>query len=138
MAHRDHVLVADEDQDLAELEHIRLEVARGLQDDEQLVVVVDLELGALVPLHGVFDRELVQPELAAHRVELVLGRLVETDPDEGPGRPARLEGLIQRNVVFSLAVPVDGQVDDRHVCAGFSRSRRAYSTAWSAVFTSPA
>jgi hypothetical protein len=138
VAHRHDVLVADEDQDFAELEHVRLEVTRRLQDDEELVVVVDLDLWPLVALQGVLDRELVQFEFATHGVELLLGRLVQPDPHERPRRPARLERLAERDVVLTLAVAIDGQIDDRHVYREFSRSRRAYSTAWSALVTSPA
>ena len=56
--------------------------------------LVALELGPLVGLDGVLDGERVQPEDVGDLGDLVLGRLVQADPDEvaglaGPGRGAR-------------------------------------------------
>ncbi|HEY3766513.1 MAG TPA: hypothetical protein VGL44_15235, partial [Gaiellales bacterium] len=68
---------------LAELHvRLRLEVAGRLQDDEQRLVV-DLELRPLVGRDRVLDGEVVQRELLPDGLELLAGRLVQPDPDEG-------------------------------------------------------
>ena len=91
---------------------VRLDVARGLEDDEQRVAV-HVELRALVRLDRVLDRQLVQVELAPHRVELVLGRLVEADPDERVLLAARLMRVQDRKLARpAKPVLVDRAVDD--------------------------
>ena len=60
VADGDHVVDADEDHHLAELEHlVVVDVAQRLQHDEQRVVV-PLELRALMGVHGVLDGQRVQ------------------------------------------------------------------------------
>ena len=49
--------------------------------DEQRLAV-DLDLGQLVRVQRILDGELVQPELGLQRAQVLLGRLVEADPDE--------------------------------------------------------
>ena len=58
-------------------------------------VVVDLELRPLVGVDRVLDRELVEVELAAHAVELLLGRLVQPEPHERAVALAGLERIRQ-------------------------------------------
>ena len=113
VAHGDDELRADEDRDLAEHDRLRLvHVAGRPQDDEERVPVA-LELRALMRLDGVLDRELVQVELARHRRELLLARLVEAQPGDCV---AGLAGGVQLGEVVGLrrttAVAVDGAVDD--------------------------
>jgi len=76
VAHRDDEVVAEEDQDLAELDHLGgIDVAGRLQHHEDRVVV-DIELRSLVRRDGVLYSQLVQLELPLDRLELLLGRLV--------------------------------------------------------------
>ena len=78
----DEEVVAREEHHLADVDDLLVvAVHDGLEDEEQGVAVL-LELGTLVRLDRVLDRKLVQVELAAHGVELLLGRLDEADPDE--------------------------------------------------------
>jgi hypothetical protein len=67
-------------------------------------------------LDGVLDRQLVQPELACDRRELLLARFVEAQPCD---RVAGLAGGVQFGEVVRLrrpvSVPVDGAIDD-HAC----------------------
>ena len=87
-------------------------VARRLQHDEE-VAVVQLELGPLVGADGVLDGQLVQAELLAHGLELLVGRLVEPDPHEAVRLAGRLEGQLERQLaVAPLAVRVHGAVHD--------------------------
>ena len=59
----DHEAFIDEEQDLAQLDDLdRIDVAGGLEHDEE-GVVVDVELGPLVGVDGVLDRQLVEIEL---------------------------------------------------------------------------
>jgi hypothetical protein len=72
----DHEVVAQEDEHLAQLDHLhRVDVARRLQHHEDHLVV-DLELRALVRMDRVLHGERMKAELAPQRVELLLGRLV--------------------------------------------------------------
>ena len=89
VADGDDELRAGEDVHLAELDRLGLvDVAGGSKDEEQRVAVT-LELGPLVRLHGVLDRELVQLELARDVGEFLRVRAVEADPrDPAPPRQA--------------------------------------------------
>jgi hypothetical protein len=53
-------------------------------------VAVVLELGALVRVHGILDRELVQSEVPRDLRELLVGRPVEADPGDPGAVPAGL------------------------------------------------
>jgi predicted RNA-binding protein len=82
MAHRDDEVAVDEEEDLAGLDVTQLaRVTDGLEHDEQRVAIA-LDLRPLMGDDRVLHGQLVQVELAPHRVELVLGRLVDADPDE--------------------------------------------------------
>src|SRR4029450_12406149 len=83
------------------------------------------------------DRERMEVELALQRVELLLGRLIQPDPDE----PARLVPPVVGVLELALAVApytvlVDRAVDDH--CWELSLSRRPSSTASSRPAMSPA
>ena len=142
VAHGDDELRADEDLDLAEHDRLRLvHVAGRSQDDEERVPVA-LELRALMRLDCVLDRELVQVELARHRGELLLARLVEAQPGD---RAAGLAGGVQLGEVVGLrrttAVAVDGAVDDHartvsSLPAG-SPARAARNRSWEGVRLDP-
>ena len=80
MADADDVVLADEDAGFAE-HHLALIELGGAQHHEQRVAV-DLELGHLMRAQRVLDRQLVQPELRLQDAQVLLGRLVEADPDE--------------------------------------------------------
>ena len=78
----------------------------------------------------VLHRERVQVELAPQRVELLLGRLVQPDPDERARLVAHVVGVLELHLaVAPLALLVDRAVDDHR--SGFLRSRRASSIACS-------
>jgi hypothetical protein len=113
VADRDHELGADEQHDLAELDGVGLADVAGRLEDHEQGVVVDLELGPLVGVDGVLDGELVEVELAPHRVELGLVGLVQPDPDEGVLGAAGLIRLVEGQLARpALAVLVDRAVDD--------------------------
>ncbi len=103
----------DEEHQLADLDHLLgVHVAGGLDDDEQ-GLAVELDLGPLVGLDRVLDRQLVEVELAGDRLELLRRRFDDAEPDEAPvvalGGGAR---LVEGEVVAAATVLVDGAVDD--------------------------
>ena len=70
VADGDHEALAEEDHDLADLDElVAVDVARGLEHDEQRVAAVDLELGALVGVDGVLDGQRVQLEVLPDRLD---------------------------------------------------------------------
>ena len=117
MADGDDEVVADEDHDLAESHDlVGVDVLRGLEHDEERVTV-KLELGALVGVDRVLDRERVQRELLPDRVELLLGRFVEADPGEDVRFAAGVHGVWRRRRALTPpAVLVDRAVDDHRRC----------------------
>ena len=137
VAHGEEEVVAQEDEDLAELHHLALvDIARRLEDDEDQALVY-VELGPLVGVDGVLDCQRVEDELALERIELPLSRLVEADPGELPRLPAGLVGVVQLHLtVAAAAILVDGAVDDHK--PGLSRSLRASSSACARSVASPA
>ena len=107
---RDDEPFSDEQKDLPELD-VAVLPAGGLQHEEERVAV-DLELGPLMRLDRVLDGELVEVELASHRVELVLGRLVQAEPDERLGAEGPV-GVLERQLPGPAApLFVHGAVDD--------------------------
>jgi hypothetical protein len=82
VSNRDEVVLAEEDMGLAELEVARrLRHVCGPQHHEHRVLV-QLELRPLMRVVGVFNGEIVQPELLLHGAEDVLFRFVQSEPDE--------------------------------------------------------
>jgi hypothetical protein len=138
VAHRDDELGADEDRDLAKEDGLRLvHVASRPQDDEECLAIA-LELRALMRLDRVLDREFVQVELARHRGELLLTRLVETEPGDGA---LGLAGRVQFGKVGRLRrtppLTVDSLVDD-HACNAIpfqsGTDKRCPATRWKPPF----
>ena len=82
MAHMHDEAVADEHLDLTELDHLFVgQVLRGLHHHEHRSFV-HVELRSLVGLDRVLDGERMQPVLLAHDGELLVRRLVQSDPHE--------------------------------------------------------
>ena len=106
---REDVVGADEDMDLAEDEIVVLELDR-LQDGEQRIAVF-LDLGPLVTVARVVDRQLVQIEFLLHHLQLGGLRVLERDPDEAIG-PLEvfadiLDGDIGELAAFGICDAVD-------------------------------
>jgi hypothetical protein len=129
--------MAQEDQDLAELNDLLGVDVAGRLENEEHGLAVDLELWPLVGVDCVLDGERMKVELAPERVELALRRLVHADPRELSALPARPVGVMELDAAVAAApVLVDRAVDDHP--PELSRSRRARATASSRVRTSPA
>ena len=111
---RDHVVRADEDVHLAELDGLGLvHVARGLQHEERHVAVA-LQLRALMADERVLDRERVQVEHLGDRAHLLGIRAVEPDPRHAAVRPRLGEHLDRGPARHPAAVSVHGGVDESH------------------------
>ena len=123
VADRDHEIGTDEDHDLAGLDDFAgegdgyvFDVVHGLEHQEQRLVVA-LQLGPLMRVHGVLDGQLVQAEHVGHGLHLVLVGFVQADPDERFLALAfEFVHLVQRGGVGvlagqPLAVDVDAAVD---------------------------
>ena len=124
---RDDEAVPDEDHDLTGLDvGGLLEIAQGLQHRED-AAFVRLDLGPLVALDRVLDRERVQRQLVVDRVELRVGRVLEPDPDEPVAqRPQLLQLVAEVTAGVPNPATVDGLVHDH---ATLSPRQRALAPA---------
>ena len=115
MANGDHEARAEEDHHLADLDElVAVDIARGLEHDEERVASVDLELGPLVGVDGVLDGQRVQLEVPADRLDHARARVVQPDPHEAVLAGV---GLAQRRLELDaaaepLAGVVQAAVDD--------------------------
>jgi hypothetical protein len=96
----DDEVPAEEEGDLADVDHlVVVDVADGFQHREALVAVA-LDLGALVRVHGVLHRQRRQVEDRREPVDVGRRGSVQPDPDEPAGGLRLLQGL--RHVVHDL------------------------------------
>src|SRR5512132_1998237 len=113
VADGDHELGANEDRDLTEQDSLRLVNVAGRSQDEEQGVAIAFELGALMRLDCVLDREIVQAELARDRGEFLAARFVQAQPGNGA---FALTGVVQLGEVIGLpdttAVAINRVVDD--------------------------
>ena len=78
-------------------------------------VAVFLDLGTLVAVARVLDRELVQVEFLLHRGELARPGILQRDPDEAVGAADVVADVLGWDVGELLAVLV-GDAVDQHEC----------------------
>ena len=89
-------------------------------------VVVDL--GSLVGSQGIFDGQLVQPELVGELVELLPGGLAEVDPDDGVG-PLEVLGHVGDGEVLGFERPFAVHPGSGHRASSVAVDRHAVPTA---------
>ena len=112
VANTDDVMAADEHRGLAIGDLFAFEMG-GAGDDEQLVAI-DVELGKLVGLERVLDRQRMEVVLLLQEVQLGVGRVGDADPDElGLVLGAR-DLLVDRHLANALAVTIEKGGDDAH------------------------
>jgi hypothetical protein len=109
VADRDDETLARENVGLAERDMIALKLG-GAQDQEQRVAV-ELELGPLVGVQRILDRERVQAELRLDLPQLRLIGLVKADPDEVAGSLRPAPPFPDRDVHDALAAAVGSRRD---------------------------
>ncbi len=82
-------------------------------DDDQQGVAEELDLGSLLGLDRVLDRELVQVELAGDAFEFLRRGFDHAEPDEGVVGTGGIVGLLEAELTGPpLAVLIDGAIDD--------------------------
>ncbi len=125
VAHRDDEGRVDEEQQLAELDHLVGVNVVGRLDHDEHGVAVALDLRALVSFDCVLDRQLVQSELARYRLELRWSGLDHPKPDEGIGIASGFTGALERKLAVAAApILIHSTIDDhpRSIVAGRSQS----------------
>jgi hypothetical protein len=112
MLHGHHEVISRKQHDLATVDLCSLIViAERLEHDEQ-ALVVDVELGALVGVNGVLDREGVRGEVEGEVVELIERRFMQAEPDEAVRNAPRFGDGLRHINRLPLSVRVEGTVDD--------------------------
>lgn len=97
---------------LAEDDPVLLAIPLGSTEDNEQGISIALQLGTLVGGVGVFDRQVVQPELALDVPEKVFVRLVQADPDEPVGIRKNPANVLDFDVGDAPALAVCCGVDD--------------------------
>jgi hypothetical protein len=95
---------------LAELDLV-LDQLRRVHHDEQRLAV-DLELGPLMRLERILDREIMQAEALLHLAEDVLARLMQADPDEPPGLGLELGEAVDVEISDPPSLLISRTADD--------------------------
>src|SRR5215218_9983768 len=113
VAHAHYEVFSHKEVDFAELDPLLLvQVTGRLEHDEERIPVA-LQLGPLVGVRRILDRQPVQAELPGYGRELLFRRLVETDPCHTAPVSDGLIGLLEGGRFGStVAVHVDGVVHD--------------------------
>ena len=111
MADGDQVALADEGIGLAEAD-VAVHQLRRVHDREQRTPV-GLDLGPLVRVLGILDREVVQVELLLQLVEQRVVGFVQADPDEAAVVDRQhIADLVQARCRVAVPPPVQRAVDD--------------------------
>src|SRR5215211_700878 len=115
VAYGHHEVFSHEYVDFAELDPLLLVQVTGRFEHDEEGLPVALQLGPLVGLRRVLDRQPVQAELRGYGRELLFRRPVEPDPCHPVPAPDCLICLLQGAWLGgAMAVHVDGVVHDRH------------------------
>ena len=112
MAHGHHVLFAQEDVRLAEVDAAgRAVELRRAQNDKELVAV-HLDLGSLVRKVRILDRQVVQVEGPLHLAQELFVRLVQANPDELAGLIQNVSDVVEIDIADPMAVGIRDAVDN--------------------------
>src|SRR5207248_11078007 len=106
---------------------LALAAPQGVEDDE-VVAVVPLDLGALLAVDDVFEGELVELKLTPQQRDILVGRVLDVEPDDLAGVLEQVADRFEpgRLVEATLGV-VHERPRDRHDVSVYRRRRRPYS-----------
>jgi len=114
MPDSDDIALANEDMGFAEGDPAIDKLSRA-GDDEQGIAIL-LDLGPLVRMLGVFDRQFMQMELCLDAQQQLAIGFEQPDPDDMARFPRPFAGLFDRDVGYALAGGVDARGDDAGRC----------------------
>ena len=110
--HRDDVPRPHEHVRFAELDPVLAAAGEpGRAEHHEQRIFVHLQLGTLMGIVGVLDRQLVQPKRLFDGFEQLLAGLEQAHPEEAVGVPPGVAQIGHRHVGHALAVVVGGGVD---------------------------
>src|SRR5919107_2737027 len=109
VAHAHHEVFSHKEVDFAELDPLLLVQVTGRLEHEEERIAVALQLGPLVSVRRILDRQPVQAELPGDGRELLFGRLVEANPCNPAPVSDGLIGLLEGYRLGGTgALPLDG------------------------------
>ena len=120
MPHGNDVALADEEVGLAERDSAVHEL-RGSRNDEEAGLEL-FELGALVSLAGILNRERVKIELGLDLVEQRGAGFVQSDPDDVARAARPLAGLGQTDVRNAPSIDVRTGRDHAEIFVSWNKS----------------
>ena len=110
MPDADDIARADKQMGFAE-RNAAVQQLRRARDDEKRVAIL-FELGSLVRVLGVLDRQIVQVELPLDAVQKLAVRLEQADPHDMPLLARPLASLLDGNVGDAAAIGIDARRHD--------------------------
>src|SRR5436190_18817503 len=112
MADADDVAVADEYRGLAIVDMLAFKVG-GAGDDEQLIVI-DVDLGQLVGLDRILDRQRVEAVAGLQRMHFLFGWVGDANPYEFALVVGAVDLLVDRDRPDPMSVTIKVGGNDRH------------------------
>src|SRR3546814_1779736 len=112
VTHRDEKVAPDEEGGLARLDRVVVEIG-GARDDEPLVAI-GFDLGKLIGLERILDRERVESEALRDAFELARRRRIEAEPEELALGAILGNRLVGAEIADELSAVVKAGGHDRH------------------------
>jgi len=109
-AHRQNVVFSGEDVDLADFDFVAGKLDGVLHHEQRIAIFLDL--GTLVAVVRILDRQFVQVEFLLHRGEFAGPGIQERHPDEAIGTAYVVADFVGLDVGEFTAVLVCGAVDE--------------------------
>jgi hypothetical protein len=111
VAHGEDEVPADEDVDLADVDLVGDGLQQVHRHEEGIAVLLDL--GALMTVAGILDRQFVQAEFFLHRRQFRVSGVAQRDPDE-TARPGEIVADFVDRYIGELASFLVGDAVDQH------------------------
>src|SRR6266436_2270346 len=103
-----------------------LDQLRCPRDDEQRLAVL-LDLGMLMCLAGILDRQIMQSELRLHALQEVGAGLPQSDPHHVPWPFRPFARFLDGDILDAASAGINARGDDAGFAVGGRRSRRVCS-----------